>query len=84
MTGGILTDFCVALDEILDNQPSRLPEMDCSGVMGTSMDATREIQSGIVTAIANANADIAGISHPTGGIMLFWHETAVKCADPLP
>lgn len=77
VTGGILTDFCVALDEVVAGLPSRLPEMDCSGVAITSMDATVEIQSGIVTAIANANADIAGTGHPTGGLLLFWHRNTL-------
>lgn len=62
--GGILTDVCVAVDEVVAGLPSRLPEMDCSGVATTSLNATHQIQSGIVEAIELANADIAGMAHP--------------------
>lgn len=62
--GGILTDVCVAVDEVVAGLPSRLPEMDCSGVAMASSDATYQIQSGVVEAIELANADIEGMAYP--------------------
>eukprot|EP00892_Ulva_mutabilis_P011116 jgi/Ulvmu1/8377/UM042_0083.1 len=58
-TGGVLTEVCMAIDEVLAGQASRLPEMDCTEIATAGYEATSEIQGGIVEAITAANTQIA-------------------------
>lgn len=71
VTGGVLTDVCVAIDEVLAGLPSRLPETDCTDIAMAALEADQSIKRGITEAIANANSDIMGAPHtgvPRGSV----------------